>query len=352
MNEHVQGGRDGKFSAVLYGPPGTGKTTLLQAVAKSADVPFVEVTPSDIIVAGGEQVEARARVVFEALSLLTRSVILFDEFEPVVGRRTAGGAQPSSVFAFLTPGMLPKLKKLHDRATKQRVAYALATNLLVDVDPAARRPGRFDLEIAVLHADVLSRMGRFAFELVRPVKERKEQTKGAKGKASGDKKRGSGRGAPDTNLVELDRIMDDVQEADRFVEVVRKSGRAQVLELTGKGRLLWQDEGWPTLEYIQRGGQGLILFKAVKGEFAAHAETLERVVKAIRTVGIEEERQRELADWKALESWERDLSRRTGWGQAKRMGTAEYYRRGKASPVGRVKVQRQRSSSDERRSRP
>ena len=47
----------------------------------------MEVTPSDIIVGGAEAIERRAKTVFEALSLLTRVVILFDEFDPVLWRR-------------------------------------------------------------------------------------------------------------------------------------------------------------------------------------------------------------------------------------------------------------------------
>jgi ATPase family associated with various cellular activities (AAA) len=46
-----------RYSLVLYGPPGTGKTTLVEAIAKSADVPLVEITPSDILVGGEEAIE-------------------------------------------------------------------------------------------------------------------------------------------------------------------------------------------------------------------------------------------------------------------------------------------------------
>jgi len=101
------------YSMVLHGPGGTGKTTLVEALAASCGVPLVEVTPSDIVVGGEEAVERRTRAVFRALSMLTRAVISFDEFEPVLWHRDPAASTPRSVFAFLTPGMLPKLKALN-----------------------------------------------------------------------------------------------------------------------------------------------------------------------------------------------------------------------------------------------
>jgi len=148
-------------SFVLHGPAGTGKTTLVEALAVTCDVPLVEVTPSDLVKRGGENIEERARAVFEALSLLTRAVILFDEFDPVLKRRDVATNNPLSVFSFLTPGMLPKLKELHERADKRSVAYVLVTNLIGELDEAAVRQGRFDERLGIYPPDLLSRVGRF-----------------------------------------------------------------------------------------------------------------------------------------------------------------------------------------------
>lgn len=165
MRAHVVGATsaDNDFSLVLYGPPGTGKSTLIEALARSSSATLVEITPSDILIGGSEQVERHTRLVFSALSMLTQCVILFDEFDSILRQRVRGA--PLNQFQFLTPGLLPKLKQLHDRAAKQRLAYALATNFVVDLDRAAIRTGRFDQRLGIFPPDLLSRVGRLAVEM-------------------------------------------------------------------------------------------------------------------------------------------------------------------------------------------
>ena len=155
--------RDPLNSIVLYGPPGTGKTTLAEALARSARTIFIHVTPSDIVLGGAEHAEHRARVVFQALAMLTDAVILFDEFDSLLRRRPADGRVPSTIFELLTPGMLPKLERLHDASRDQRVAFVLATNLVGSLDNAAIRDGRFDEKVGVYPPDLTSRLGRLLF---------------------------------------------------------------------------------------------------------------------------------------------------------------------------------------------
>lgn len=165
MRAHVSGVSlpegDPLCSLVLHGPAGTGKTTLVEALAVSCDVRLVEVTPSDLVKYGEEDIEQRARAVFKALSMLTRTVILFDEFDPVLKRRKADSNKPLNVFSFLTPGMLPKLKDLNNEAKNRAVAYVLVTNLIGTLDEAAVRQGRFDERLGIYPPDLLSRAGRF-----------------------------------------------------------------------------------------------------------------------------------------------------------------------------------------------
>jgi hypothetical protein len=188
------------FSTIYYGPPGTGKTTLAESLALSAGVPLLRLSPGDLILQGQELIEGRAHDVFEALSMLTQCVIIFDEFEPVLKHRGEGrlsddagvapALAPNSLryrsqeelkrighalehicekddpqFRFVLGGMLPKLIKLHDSAEKQSFAYCLGTNRLKDIDRAAKRNGRFDKRVPVYKPDALSRAGTLLYRL-------------------------------------------------------------------------------------------------------------------------------------------------------------------------------------------
>jgi hypothetical protein len=157
---------DPLYSMVLHGPPGTGKTTLVEALAATCGVPLVEITPSDVVMGGEEAVERRAKAVFHALSLLTRSIIIFDEFDPILRRRDPDEHSPRSVFSFLTPGMLPKLRALNKAAARRSTAYVLITNLIGTLDEAAVRSGRFDCRLGIYPPDPLSRAGRLFSELM------------------------------------------------------------------------------------------------------------------------------------------------------------------------------------------
>jgi hypothetical protein len=99
--------------------------------------------------------------------MLTRTVVLFDEFDSILRTRSLDRDRPVSEFSFLTPGLLPKLKRLHDKAAKQQVAFALATNFVGDLDSAAIRSGRFDAKLGIFPPDFLARVGRLATEMRR-----------------------------------------------------------------------------------------------------------------------------------------------------------------------------------------
>lgn len=191
MRAHVEGvpraiqagPRHCRYSAVLYGPPQTGKTTLAAAIARSAHVPLVQLSPFDLVAdpsGGSEQssIQSRARAVFEALAMLTNVVILFDEFESVLQQRESAqpdparpydrrgqGASRESQIPFLVTGLLPKLVKLHEAAERQGIAYLLATNDIDRLDRAAVRHGRFDEHLAIYPPDPLSRIGALLYRL-------------------------------------------------------------------------------------------------------------------------------------------------------------------------------------------
>ena len=180
MRAHLTGALLPEFytrqtSAIFYGPPGTGKTTLAEALATTAGVPLVRLSPSDLMVQGTDVIESRARAIFDSLSMLTEVVIFLDEFEPVVRTRTRtkneNRPEDPAEFKFLVTGMLPKLTRLNEVAKDQAIVYCLATNHLVEVDDAAKRAGRFDLHIPIYNPDPISRVGSFLSRLMSSLQE-------------------------------------------------------------------------------------------------------------------------------------------------------------------------------------
>jgi len=172
------------YNGIFYGPPGTGKTTFAEALATTARVPLVRLSPSDLMVQGSDVIESRARAIFDSLSMLTQAVIFLDEFEPVVrtrsepeGKSSEGAAEAPVTppdppeFRFLVTGMLPKLTKLNDVAAVQSVVYLLATNYLVQIDDAAKRAKRFDLHLPIYNPDPMSRLIAFFYQLISVLKE-------------------------------------------------------------------------------------------------------------------------------------------------------------------------------------
>jgi hypothetical protein len=143
----------GRRSALLFGPPGTSKTSLAQAIAEKLGWPFIELSPSDFLKEGMDEIYVRVNEVFNDLMDLSGAVILFDEMDALVQSRESGEdadsvvgdvrrAQLDVTQKFLTTSMLPKLQKLRKQG---RVIFLMATNHQKDFDPAIKRPGRFDL---------------------------------------------------------------------------------------------------------------------------------------------------------------------------------------------------------------
>ncbi|HEX2064370.1 MAG TPA: ATP-binding protein [Acidimicrobiales bacterium] len=132
-------------SGILFGPPGTGKTTYVRKLAQYLGWPLVILDPSDFASEGIHLVATVASDVFSKLFELEDTVIFFDEMESLMQSRSEVGS--SFEGTFLTTSFIPKLQELADRAT---CLFFVATNRYRTIDPAARRPGRFDFRLQIL----------------------------------------------------------------------------------------------------------------------------------------------------------------------------------------------------------
>ncbi|HEY3548525.1 MAG TPA: ATP-binding protein [Propionicimonas sp.] len=130
------------IKGVLFtGPPGTGKTLLAQIIAAQASAEFYKISGPEIFSKWYGQSEELIRRLFEAAASHDRAIVFFDEIDSVASGRDEGSHEVSRrVVAQLLTAM--------DGFTRDSNVVVIATtNRPQDLDPALRRPGRFDWEI-------------------------------------------------------------------------------------------------------------------------------------------------------------------------------------------------------------
>jgi len=128
---------------LLYGPPGTGKTLIAEAVANESGATLFSVRGPEIIGQYYGQSEERLREIFKEASENTPSIIFLDEIDSIAPNRdSVSGEVERRVVAQL----LTLMDGLGDRGN---VIVVAATNREDSIDPALRRPGRFDREIEI-----------------------------------------------------------------------------------------------------------------------------------------------------------------------------------------------------------
>ena len=138
---------------LLHGPPGCGKTLIARAIAHETEANFFSVSGPEIIHKFYGESEAHLRQVFEEATRQGPSIIFLDEIDAIAPRR-------EQVVGEVEKRVVAQLLALMDGLTKrQNVIVIGATNLPNALDPALRRPGRFDREIAIPIPD---RHGRLA----------------------------------------------------------------------------------------------------------------------------------------------------------------------------------------------
>jgi transitional endoplasmic reticulum ATPase len=136
---------------LLHGPPGSGKTLIARAVASEVKAHFIHVNGPEIIHKFYGESEARLREIFEEAQRRAPAVVFLDEIDAIAPRRqdVSGEVEKRVVAQLLAlmDGLVPR----------GQVVVIGATNLPEALDPALRRPGRFDREITV---NVPTRPGR------------------------------------------------------------------------------------------------------------------------------------------------------------------------------------------------
>ena len=128
---------------LMHGPPGTGKTLLAKAVASESDAHFIAINGPEIMskyVGGSEE---NLREYFEEAEENAPSIIFIDELDAIAPKReeTNGEVERRTVAQLLT--LMDGLK------SRGQVVVIGATNRPDSLDPALRRPGRFDREIEI-----------------------------------------------------------------------------------------------------------------------------------------------------------------------------------------------------------
>lgn len=130
---------------LLYGPPGTGKTLIARAVANETEAYFTHISGPEVMGKFYGESEARLRAVFEDAQKHAPAIIFIDEIDAIAPKREEMGGE-KQVERRVVAQLLALLDGLESRG---RVIVIAATNIPNSIDPALRRPGRFDREISI-----------------------------------------------------------------------------------------------------------------------------------------------------------------------------------------------------------
>lgn len=128
---------------LLYGPPGNGKTMLARAFANAIQANFYIINGPELMSKFVGEGERKLREVFEKAKQNAPSIIFFDEIDSFAGKRDSFTAE----FEVRIVGQL--LSMMDGLADRGNVIIIAATNRPNAIDPALRRPGRFDREIEI-----------------------------------------------------------------------------------------------------------------------------------------------------------------------------------------------------------
>ena len=137
---------------LLFGPPGTGKTLLAKAVATESSAHFISISGPEIMSKFYGESEARLRDIFKEAREKAPSIIFIDEIDSIAPKR-------EEVTGEVERRVVSQLLSLMDGLeARGKVIVIAATNRPNAIDPALRRPGRFDREIEISVSDKRGRL--------------------------------------------------------------------------------------------------------------------------------------------------------------------------------------------------
>ncbi|MCF8108316.1 MAG: CDC48 family AAA ATPase [Desulfohalobiaceae bacterium] len=132
---------------LLHGPPGCGKTLIARAIAHETEARFFSINGPEVIHKFYGESEAHLRKIFETAGKSSPSIIFIDEIDAVAPKR-------EKVVGDVEKRVVAQLLALMDGlARQQNLMVIAATNIPNALDPALRRPGRFDREIRIAVPD-------------------------------------------------------------------------------------------------------------------------------------------------------------------------------------------------------
>ncbi|MDQ4100925.1 MAG: CDC48 family AAA ATPase [Thermoproteota archaeon] len=137
---------------LLFGPPGTGKTLLAKAVASESNSHFISISGPEIMSKFYGESEARLREIFKEAREKAPTIIFIDEIDSIAPKREEVMGE---VERRVVSQMLSLMDGLEGRG---KVIVIAATNRQNAIDPALRRPGRFDREIEIKVPDKNGRL--------------------------------------------------------------------------------------------------------------------------------------------------------------------------------------------------
>ena len=147
-------GIDPPKGVLLHGPPGCGKTLIARAVANETAAYFTHITGPEIIGKFYGESEARLRAVFEEAEAHAPAILFIDEIDAIAPKREEMGGE-KQVERRVVAQLLALMDGLESRG---EIIVIGATNIPNSLDPALRRPGRFDREVAISIPDQRGRL--------------------------------------------------------------------------------------------------------------------------------------------------------------------------------------------------